>query len=97
VNREGDKRSRGRTQAVYYRYRDRRGEDHEPVNEFLEELLESNPLAVAKIDDQIDEHLNGRPPGSPPPNFPISSQVAGSYGFASPGPATASSISARRI
>lgn len=67
----------GRTQAVYYRYRDRRGNDREPVDEFLEELLESKAIAVAKIDDQIEEHLNGQRPESPPPAFPISSQVEG--------------------
>jgi len=88
----------GRTQAVYYRYRDRRGNDREPVDEFLEELLESKAIAVAKIDDQIEEHLNGQRPESPPPAFPISSQVEASCescGFASPSRGTASSTNAR--
>jgi len=64
---------RGRTQAVFYR--DRKG--CEPVDEFLEALLPTHPLAVAKIDDAIEEHLNGRGPRDPPPEFPVSSQVAG--------------------
>lgn len=64
---------RGQTQAVFYRD----AEGVEPVDAFLEELLESSPLVVAKIDDAIEEHLNGRKPGAPPPEFPISSQIDG--------------------
>jgi phage-related protein len=64
---------RGRTQAVFYR--DKRG--REPVDDFLEELLKVRPLAVAKIDDAIEEHLNGRDPRDPPPEFPASSQIGG--------------------
>jgi len=64
---------RGRTQAVFYR--DRRGQ--EPVDDFLEELLKAQPLAAAKIDDAIEEHLNGRDPRDPPPEFPATSQIAG--------------------
>jgi len=64
---------RGRTQAVFYR--DRRGQ--EPVDDFLEELLKAQPLPAAKIDDAIEEHLNGRDPRDPPPEFPATSQIAG--------------------
>lgn len=63
----------GRTQAVFYR--DNRG--REPVNDFLEGLLEVQPLVVAKIDDAIGEHLNGRDPRYPPPEFPATSQIDG--------------------
>lgn len=59
-----------RTQAVYYR--DQRGA--EPVNEFIEALP---PKRAAKIDDYVDEYLNGRPANAPPPEFPISSQIEG--------------------
>jgi phage-related protein len=64
---------RGRTQAVFYR--DEKG--GEPVDAFLEELLKTQPLAAAKIDDAIEEHLNGRNPDAPPPEFPITSQIDG--------------------
>jgi phage-related protein len=64
---------RGRTQAVFYR--DRWGK--EPVDDFLEELLKVQPLAAAKIDDAIEEYLNGRDPRDPPPEFPASSQIDG--------------------
>jgi phage-related protein len=64
---------RGRTQAVFYR--DKRGK--EPVDDFLEELLKVQPLAAAKIDDAIEEYLNGRDPHDPPPEFPASSQIDG--------------------
>lgn len=63
--------SRQRTQAVFFR--DAKG--LEPVDAFLEELLVTNPLAAAKIDEAIEEHLNGRRPSAPPPEFPISSQI----------------------
>jgi phage-related protein len=59
-----------RTQAVYYR--DKHGA--EPVNEFIEAL----PLKrAAKIDDYVEEYLNDRPAGAPPPEFPLSSQIDG--------------------
>lgn len=64
---------RGRTQAVFYR--DAKG--GEPVDDFLEELLNRQPLAVAKIDDAVEEHLNGGKPDVPPPEFPITSQIEG--------------------
>lgn len=63
----------GRTHAVYYR--DNAG--REPVNEFLEALLATNPRAVAKIDDYVDEYLNDQDSSTPPPEHPISSQVEG--------------------
>jgi hypothetical protein len=63
----------GRTQAVFYR--DAKG--IEPVNAYLEGLLITQPLAVAKIDAYIAEHLNGKSPDVPPPEFPITSQVDG--------------------
>jgi phage-related protein len=69
----GNAQPRGRTQAVFYR--DKRG--HEPVDAFLEDLLRTQPLAVAKIDDAIEEHLNGRDPRDPPPEFPATSQIEG--------------------
>ena len=59
-----------RSQAVYYR--DKRGA--EPVNEFIEALPAKR---AAKIDDYVEEYLNGRLPEAPPPEFPISSQVDG--------------------
>jgi phage-related protein len=58
----------GGTQAIYYR--DDRG--IEPVDRFIEALPAKR---AAKIDDYIAEHLNGRPPDSPPPEFPVSSQI----------------------
>jgi phage-related protein len=60
----------GRTQSVYYR--DRRG--REPVREFIDALLAKQ---AAKIDDQVEEHLNGRGADAPPPKFPITSQIDG--------------------
>lgn len=59
-----------RTQAVFYR--DPSGT--EPVDEFIEVLP---PKRAAKIDDFIAEHLNGRAPDAPPPEYPISSQIEG--------------------
>jgi len=59
-----------RTQAVYYR--DIRGV--EPVNRFIEALP---PKRAAKIDDYVEEHLNGKPPDAPPPEYPITSQIEG--------------------
>jgi phage-related protein len=59
-----------RTQAVYYR--DKRG--GQPVNDFIERL---SAKRAAKIDDFIEEHLNGKRPDAPPPDFPITSQIEG--------------------
>jgi phage-related protein len=59
-----------RTQAVYYR--DSHGA--EPVDDFIRALP---PKRAAKVDDFIEEHLNGRPPQDPPPPFPVSSQIDG--------------------
>lgn len=59
-----------RTQAVYYR--DKRGT--EPVDEFIKDLPTKR---AAKIDDYIEEYLNGRPPQASPPELPISSQIEG--------------------
>ena len=58
------------TQAIFYR--DKRGV--EPVNDFIEALPHKR---AAKIDDFIEEHLNEKLPGAPPPDFPISSQIEG--------------------
>jgi hypothetical protein len=55
-----------RMQAVYYR--DSRGT--EPVDDFIQVL---SAKRAAKIDDFIEEHLNGKPPEAPPPAFPITS------------------------
>ena len=62
-----------RTQAVYYR--DKAG--REPVNAFLDDLSATNPAAAAKIDEYVDQYLNGKDPSAPPPEHPISSQVDG--------------------
>ena len=59
-----------RTQAVYYR--DRRGA--EPVDRLIEALPAKR---AAKIDDYVEEYLNGRPPGAVPPEYPITSQIEG--------------------
>ena len=59
-----------KTQAVYYR--DRRGA--EPVDLFIDGLPSKR---AAKIDASVDEHLNGRPAGAPPPEHPITSQIEG--------------------
>ena len=58
------------TQAIYYR--DKGGT--EPVDEFIAALP---PKRAAKIDDHVEEHLSGRAPEAPPPDFPISSQIEG--------------------
>lgn len=58
------------TQAIYYR--DKGGS--EPVDEFVEALPAKR---AAKIDDYVEEHLNGQLPDAPPPEFPISSQIEG--------------------
>jgi phage-related protein len=59
-----------RTQAVYYR--DKRGS--EPVDEFIESMPAKR---AAKIDDYVEEHLNGKPADAPPPEYPITSQIEG--------------------
>jgi phage-related protein len=58
------------TKAIYYR--DKRGA--EPVNRFIDGLLAKR---AAKIDDYVEEHLNGRSPQAPPPEHPITSQIDG--------------------
>lgn len=58
------------TQAIYYR--DKRG--IEPVDQFVEALAAKR---VAKIDDYVEEYLNGQAPDAPPPEFPVTSQVDG--------------------
>ncbi len=58
------------TQAIYYR--DKRGV--EPVGRFIEALPAKR---AAKIDDYVEEHLNGKPPGAPPPEHPVTSQIEG--------------------
>jgi phage-related protein len=58
------------TQAVDYR--DARGA--EPVDEFIQALPSKR---AAKIDDFVQEHLNGQPPEEPPPPFPVTSQIEG--------------------
>ena len=58
------------TQAVFYR--DRHGV--EPVERFVAALPGN---CIRKIDEWINENLNGRPADAPPPPFPISSQIEG--------------------
>jgi phage-related protein len=58
------------TTAIYYR--DKRGV--EPVDRFIAGLPAKR---AAKIDDYIEEHLNGRSPEVPPPDHPITSQIEG--------------------
>jgi phage-related protein len=58
----------GRTQSVHYR--DAR--DRQPVKEFIKALPKRHG---GKVEDQIEEHLNGRPADAPPPGFPMSSQI----------------------
>lgn len=57
------------TQAIY---RDKPGS--EPANEFIEALPAKRAV---KIDDYVEEHLNGQTLDAPPPEFPISSQIEG--------------------
>ncbi len=59
-----------RTQAVYYRDPNR----IEPVDHFIDRLP---PKRATKIDEYVEEYLNGRSPDAPPPEFPITSQVDG--------------------
>lgn len=68
--RRWDRGQMARTQAVFYR--DQRG--REPVDDFIEGL---DDKPAAKIDEFIDEYLNGRDPAAPPPEFPITSQIEG--------------------
>src|SRR4051812_19391595 len=58
------------TQAILYR------DKHavEPVNRFIGALPEKR---ARKIDDYIEEYLNGRSLDSPPPEFPVTSQIEG--------------------
>lgn len=58
------------TQAIYYRGK----HGAEPVGRFIDALPAKR---AAKIDDYIEEHLNGQPPDAPPPEFPFSSQIEG--------------------
>lgn len=60
-----------RTQAVYYRDPD----GDEPVAVFIDGL--NDDRAIAKIDDAIEEHLNGKRPDEPPAPDPYTSQVVG--------------------
>lgn len=59
-----------KTQAV--NYRDARGV--EPVELFIDALP---PKRAAKIDACIEEHVNGRPPDAPPPDYPVTTQIDG--------------------
>ncbi len=44
----------------------------------MDEFIEALPAKrAAKIDAYVEEHLNGRPPDAPPPEYPISSQIEG--------------------
>jgi phage-related protein len=63
----------GRTQGVYYRDPTSR----EPVKDWLQDLIKTNPAAAAKIEQRLQEHLNGGRPDAPPPEFPITSQIEG--------------------
>lgn len=88
--------NRGPTRSVYYRDAD----GTEPVNEWLEALMQATPLAAAKIDDYIEEYLNGRDPDEPPPEHPITSKSkagCASCASGSHGRATGFSTSARAI
>jgi phage-related protein len=58
------------TQAIFYR--DKRGV--EPVDQFIGRLP---PKRAAKVDDYIEEYLNGQSPEAPPPEHPITSQIDG--------------------
>jgi phage-related protein len=60
----------GRTQSVYYR--DAR--DRQQVREFIDSLPER---PMGKVEEVIEEHLNGQAADAPPPGFPISSQIDG--------------------
>jgi phage-related protein len=62
--------SAGETHAVHYR--DARG--RQPVRNFIDSL---SMKPAKKIEEQIEEHLNGQRADAPPPNFPITSQIEG--------------------
>jgi hypothetical protein len=53
-------------------YRDPNGA--EPVDDFIESLTSKR---AAKIDEYVEEYLNGRPAAAPPPEFPVTSHVDG--------------------
>ena len=81
------------TQAVYYR--DMSGV--EPVNDFIESLPAKR---AAKIDDYVEQHMNGRPPDSPRRTFRSrrrSMKSCASYASDSPTRATGCSTSAPTI
>lgn len=41
-------------------------------------FVESLPAKrAAKIDDNVEEYLNGKPPDAPPPEYPVTSQIDG--------------------
>lgn len=63
----------GTTQALYYRD----SEWDEPVRRWVEDLMKTNPEAAAKIEEFVDEYLNGRPSHAPPPEYSITSQIEG--------------------
>jgi phage-related protein len=69
----GQRPKPGPTRSVYYRDKD----GNEPVNGWLDTLAQVAPLAAAKIDDYVEEYLNGRDPDEPPPEYPITSQIEG--------------------
>jgi phage-related protein len=56
---------------VYYRD----GKGREPVNAWLESLFVTKPADVAKIDEFVEEYLNGRGAEAPPTKFPVTSQI----------------------
>jgi len=58
------------TQAIFYRDK----HSVEPVNRFIEALPEKR---ARKINDYIEEYLNGRSLDAPPPEFPVTSQIEG--------------------
>jgi phage-related protein len=58
------------TQAVFYC--DKHGV--EPVGRFVDALPGN---CIRKIDECINENLNGKPADAPPPQFPVSSQIEG--------------------
>jgi phage-related protein len=44
------------------------------VNEFIEALPAKR---AAKVDDYVEEHLNGKRTDAPPPEFPVTSRIEG--------------------
>jgi phage-related protein len=62
----------GGADKSYLLPRDKRG--IEPVDRFFDGLPAKR---AAKIDDYIEEHLNGRSSEAPPPEHPITSQIEG--------------------